>query len=190
MSRVLKGILGLVIVAYPFLVYLAIQKQTLGVLALFLITVAILRLILANKLSAAKLNVARQSALVLIVLAVMSFWLKDSEWFMVYPVIMNVIMLIFFGQSLFQEKSMIQRFAEIKEKNITAEKQRYMRQLTIVWCGFFVVNGLVSFYTWQFTSLEIWTLYNGFISYLLIGLLIVGELIFRRFTISKRHDET
>lgn len=183
MGPFIKGLLGLILVAYPFLVYFAIQKQALGLLTLFLITVAILRLFLANKLSTAQLNIARQSALLLIVLAVMSYWLKDSQWFMVYPVIMSFIMLLFFGQSLFQDKSMIQRFAELRETGINAKKQNYMRKLTLVWCGFFVVNGLIAFYTWQFTSLEIWTLYNGFISYVLMGLLIAGELVFRRFFI-------
>lgn len=185
MGPFIKGLLGLILIAYPFLVYFAIQNQAIGLLALFLITVAMLRLFLVNTLSTAQLNIVRQSALLLIVLAVMSYWLKDSQWFMVYPVMMSLIMLVFFAQSLFQDKSMIQRFAELRETDINAKKQAYMRKLTVVWCGFFVVNGFIAFYTWQFTSLEIWTLYNGLISYVLIGLLIVGELIFRRIFITQ-----
>lgn len=181
MTRIVKGLLALVLVAYPFLVYFAIQQQALGLLTLFLITVAILRIFLVNKLSTAQLNIAKQSALLLMVLAALSWGLKDSQWFMVYPVVMSIIMLVFFGQSLFQDKSIIQRFAEMKDTDITAEKQRYMRKLTMVWCCFFVLNACIAFYTWQFTSLNVWTLYNGLISYLLMGLLIGGELIFRWF---------
>ncbi len=81
---------------------------------------------------------------------------------------------------------MIQRFAEIREKDITPAKQSYMRKLTLVWCGFFVMNALISFYTLWFGSTKLWMLYNGLISYILIGVLVLGELLYRHLAVMKR----
>ena len=65
------------------------------------------------------------------------------------------------------------------------EAVRYTRRLTIVWCVFFVFNGLVAFWTAVAQPDEIWALYNGFIAYLLIGSLIVGEMVFRKIRLNR-----
>jgi uncharacterized membrane protein len=41
------------------------------------------------------------------------------------------------------------------------------------------MNGLIACYTAFFTSLETWTLYNGLIAYILMGLLFAGEYVVR-----------
>lgn len=81
---------------------------------------------------------------------------------------------------------MIQRFAEFKEKNITKAKQDYMKKLTLVWCGFFAINALVSSYTLLLGTLEQWVLYNGLISYILMATLAVGEMAYRHAVVLKR----
>ena len=42
-----------------------------------------------------------------------------------------------------------------------------------------MLNGSVALYTALFTSLATWTLYNGFIAYLLMGTLFAVELLCR-----------
>ena len=44
---------------------------------------------------------------------------------------------------------------------------------------FFIVNGSIALVTALWSSFEIWSLYNGFIAYLIMGLLLVGEYIVR-----------
>ena len=56
--------------------------------------------------------------------------------------------------------------------------------MTKVWCLFFVFNGVVSIYT-VFASLEVWILYNGLISYLLIGGLVASEVAYRHLIVKK-----
>ena len=56
---------------------------------------------------------------------------------------------------------------------------RYTRTVTWVWCGFFAVNAGIALWTALATSLETWALYNGLISYGLMGLLLGGELLVR-----------
>lgn len=53
----------------------------------------------------------------------------------------------------------------------------------MVWCGFFVVNAAIALYTVVFAPMKIWVIYNGFISYVLMGILFLGEFVLR-----KRHQ--
>jgi len=53
--------------------------------------------------------------------------------------------------------------------------------VTIVWCVFLLLNGLVALWTALYASLELWTAYNGFVAYLLMGALFGGELLVRKF---------
>ena len=52
--------------------------------------------------------------------------------------------------------------------------------MTIVWCCFFIINGGIAAYTTFFCSREVWALYNGGISYALMGTLFVVEYIIRK----------
>ena len=55
----------------------------------------------------------------------------------------------------------------------------YCRSLTIVWCGFFVVNGSISGILALTGATWAWPVYTGFVSYLLIGRLFSGEFLVR-----------
>lgn len=113
---------------------------------------------------------------------------SNGTAFQVYPLVVNGGLLAVFGSSLWTDKSMIERFAEVYEKNITQKKQAYMRKVTQCWCGFFVLNFAISAYTWTAMSLLAWTWYNGVISYLLIGLLLTSEYAYRRIIFLKKHE--
>jgi uncharacterized membrane protein len=58
-----------------------------------------------------------------------------------------------------------------------------LRKVTMVWLYFFVVNAGISAGTAIWGSLEAWTLYNGLISYLLIGSIFTGEFAVRYFVL-------
>lgn len=98
-----------------------------------------------------------------------------------YPVFMNGAMLAAFAASLFRGPSMIERLARIAEPDLPAAGVRYTRKVTIVWCVFLLINGLVALWTALYASLAVWTAYNGFIAYLLMGALFGGELLVRKF---------
>jgi uncharacterized membrane protein len=51
--------------------------------------------------------------------------------------------------------------------------------VTQVWCVFFALNGGVALVTALWTSAATWSLYNGFVAYLLMGLLFAGEYAIR-----------
>lgn len=96
-----------------------------------------------------------------------------------YPVIVNAGMLLLFGLSLAFPPSFIERIARLKEPELSSAGIQYTKRVTQIWCLFFVINGSIAFWTVFFASDEIWSLYNGLIAYLLMGLLFGIEYLFR-----------
>ena len=84
-----------------------------------------------------------------------------------------------FSFSLFKPPSVIETFARLKEKNLNKKGIKYTEKVTLIWCLFFIINGCISFYTALYSELEFWMLYNGFISYILMGCLFLGEFLVR-----------
>ncbi|MDO9337054.1 MAG: hypothetical protein EON95_05830 [Caulobacteraceae bacterium] len=97
-----------------------------------------------------------------------------------YPVFMSGAMLAAFAASVVKGPSMIERLARIAEPDLPEAGVAYTRKVTMVWCLFLFLNGLVALWTALYASLEVWTLYNGFISYVLMGALLGGELLIRK----------
>lgn len=105
----------------------------------------------------------------------------DSEALLrAYPIVVNAGMLIAFGATLRGGgPSMIERFARVRRPDLDARAVRYTRRVTQVWCGFFALNGAVSAACALWGSRAQWAFYNGVVTYLLIGVLIVGEIAWR-----------
>jgi len=106
---------------------------------------------------------------------------SNSELFLrFYPVCISGLMLALFFVSLLRPPTIIERIARFKDPNLPDAAIRYTRNVTIIWCVFFVFNGGAALYTTLYTSLETWALYNGVISYVLMGLLFAGEYLVRK----------
>lgn len=97
-----------------------------------------------------------------------------------YPAAISASMLIVFGATLVHPPSMVERFARLREERLSAGTVRYTRLVTQAWCMFFLVNGGIAAYTAAYASREAWALYNGVISYVLMGTLFAGERLIRR----------
>lgn len=97
-----------------------------------------------------------------------------------YPVLVSLVLLAVFGYTLIRPPTMIERIARLQEPDLPESGVRYTRRVTEVWCGFFVCNGAISLATALSGSEAAWALYNGLISYLLIGALFAGEWLVRR----------
>ncbi|WP_295802373.1 hypothetical protein [uncultured Microbulbifer sp.] len=182
MTRLAQVILVLVVAAYPFAVYFGIQFLSLGYLLAMLLAVAGLRLLLmpAQKNAAGGRLGAGALAAILVVIAAASWLRGDSTGLLWYPVLVNLVMLGIFAFSLTQPRSLIERLARVREPDLPPSGVRYTRRVTQVWCGFFVLNGAVAAATALNGDLEVWTLYNGMIAYLLMGALLTGEWLVRR----------
>jgi uncharacterized membrane protein len=125
------------------------------------------------------------SVLLLVLLAV---WANVMFPLKLYPVIVNAMLLGVFAYSLFVPPSAIERIARMREPQLPQQAIAYTRRVTQVWCGFFAVNGAIALYTALYSSSAHWSLYNGFIAYILIGLLFAGEYCVRRHVIGQHRD--
>ncbi len=97
-----------------------------------------------------------------------------------YPVFMNGAMLIAFASTLVDPPSMIERFARITRPDLPPKAVTYTRKVTIVWTGFFLVNGSIALWTAVAGSWTAWTLYNGCIAYVIMASLLIMEYRVRR----------
>ncbi len=125
------------------------------------------------------------SSLILVAVAAGCFLTGEKIFLKLYSVVISLMMLIVFGSTLFFGPCIIFRFATISDKSIRGSicewaVEQYCRKVTIVWCLFFVVNGSVSAYTVFFADYRIWSIYNGGISYVLMGILFLVEYLIRK----------
>lgn len=104
------------------------------------------------------------------------FAVKDLKYF--YPVVVNLGLFVFFAISL-KGESLITKLAKLKDKNLSEFALIYTRKLTKIWIIFFLLNALISFLL-VFINLKMWAFYTGFISYVFIGALFGGEILYRK----------
>ncbi len=159
---------------YPLLVFFGLGHFEPRWLALLLAALAVLRALGSRDLfwwwaAGAGLVLAAVSAL-----ANAALPLK------LYPVLVNLVLLIVFAASLRHPPSMVERLARLREPDLDAQGVAYTRRVTQVWCGFFVLNGGIALATCLWGSDKTWALYNGLIAYGLMGLLMGIEWLVRR----------
>lgn len=161
---------------YPLAVYFGVSAWGIASLASFLIVIGSLHLYRA-------IQGQRSSWLwagACLLLACWS-WLQDSSLGLkFYPVLISLGMLCLFGWSLLYPPSAIERIARLQEPDLDARGVAYTRKVTQVWCGFFLLNAVAAGVTIWSGSDQLWALYNGLISYLLMGLLFAVEWLVRQ----------
>lgn len=180
MSSAVRGqpagmVLGLLALCYPILIYTGLQHFPPWTMGVGLVGVIAARLamsprrtpfVIAGWLSAV--------ALVAMLIAL------PTDGIRLYPVIVSLSLAAVFIASLISPPSAIERIARIGEPDLPPAGVIYTRHVTIVWVGFFLLNAAIATWTALFASLETWTLYNGFISYIAMGVLFGAEFLVRQ----------
>ena len=115
----------------------------------------------------------------LIVIGASILWSENASTARLYPVFVNFGLLTYFTWSLIHPPSAVGRIARISEPNLPPHAVVYTARVTLAWCFFFLINGSIALYTAIWSSLEIWTVYNGLIAYVAMGLLFSVEYIIR-----------
>lgn len=171
-----------IIIAYPIIIYFGLQYFEARLIAVALVVLAVARLILLRRRHGASTRLPHSNLIIVALLLIGGATLvsNSSVLLQYYPVCMNIMMLIVFTTTLVRPPSIIEQFARIRTPELPDAAISYTRKVTMVWCAFFVVNGGIATYTTLATSVGFWTLYNGLISYFLMGLLFTGEYLIRR----------
>lgn len=172
LSSLLLPVLGLL---YPFLVYFGMEHVSTPLFALILGAVWLIRAPGLLKQPGGRWMVG--AALAYCVLLAFSGEAMMLRW---YPTLISALLLFVFGISLRFGPPMVERIARVSNPVLPPEAIPYTRKVTWVWVGFFVFNGLMSSALTLWAPLGWWTLYNGFIAYLIMGVLFCGEWLLRR----------
>ncbi len=188
--------LAILTLLYPLAVYFSMEHLQPRHIALMLLVVCVGRILLTFKSFGIKETVSEtidgkeknnKDFFQALLLGAIFFFallatLADSESLLLfYPVLVNGVIFVVFAYTLKRPPSMIERFARLQDPDLPQAAIAYTGKVTVVWCAFFIFNGLFALFTALFASLAFWSLYNGLISYLLVGALFFGEMIIRRF---------
>lgn len=178
--RLLQAVTWLVLLLYPLAVWVGLTRWGTTILAPLLAAVFTLRLLMLRGKLRQQMWLGKALAGVGILLALTSWGVKQTHWLLYYPVLVNVLLLSLFAYSLFAPPTVVERLARMTEPQLDAAGVAYTRRVTQVWCGFFIVNGAIALATCLSGDIALWTLYNGGISYLLMGALMGIEWIVRK----------
>ena len=200
MKKFMKILMILLSVIYPVIVFIFLYflKTPVRVLSIFIIIVAagiFLTFTSRNKdTKRTSIDIKQIVTPILLLTAGLLCFLTNKIFFLkLYSVFLSAIFLGLFGSTLFFEPTMIFRFATLADKSIIGstcedDVRKYCRVVTILWCLFFIMNGTIStltafsqdiFHITEEQADKVWTIYNGCLSYVLMGLLFAGEYLVR-----------
>jgi uncharacterized membrane protein len=185
-SDVLSLAVGGVLVLYPVLIYFGHTHLEARWMALILVALCVARLAVLRLAPAAQpagaFGTAQLIAICLgaIALALLTIWRGSPQAMLYYPVLVNAVLLAVFAWSVFHPPTVVERIARATKRDLPPQAVPYLRRVTIAWSIFFVCNGAAALFTATETSFETWTLYNGFLAYVLIGLMFGAELLARQ----------
>ena len=178
-GRVSDGLTFLFTLAYPFAVALSLRYLEARSAALLLLGLHLLfrlRTLREDLKRARGLVALAASVAVLLCLAAL---FDDPRFLLAYPVLVNAALLLNFGFSL-RGVPIAERFARMETSELTPPQIRYCRNVTLVWCGFFVLNGSVAALLALFAPQAVWAIYTGGVSYVLVGLTFAVEYVIRK----------
>ncbi|XXN64557.1 hypothetical protein ACRQ84_03130 [Enterobacter ludwigii] len=171
---------GLALLAWPFLVWLTITQPQWRAVTGLLALLFVLRVWRLRRATGPMGRVMLLLAVVGTALCLASLLLRSQHLLLWYPLVVNALMLLLFAASLWSPMPLVERLARLREPHLPPRAVRYTRRVTQVWCGFFIFNGSVALVTCLLNDVTLWTLWNGGISYLLMGTLMAGEWLLRQ----------
>lgn len=174
-DKTARALGALLLVAYPACVYLALGRVSARPLSLGLAVVVAASLLLRVQ------GKKREHALVMAriplsvgALLLLGAWCDDRRFVLALPVLTNIVLLAQFAASL-RSIPIAERFARAQEDHLSSAQVAYCRAVTIVWCGFFLLNGGATAALALFAPVKVWAVYAGGVSYALVGLVVAVE---------------
>lgn len=196
-KAILSTVFIVLLLAYPVLIYFGLQHASISSIAPILLIAIIGRYAFTR--AASNTMPWLLPATILGSTCVTLAWLLDnSQLSLFYPVLISSTMLVTFAYSLVKGPTVIATFALLDEKRKSNNKEQvtlaphvvdYTRTVTKVWCAFFSINIAFSSYTIYLGDIVLWTLYNGLIAYIVMGVIMAGELLVRR-VVKQRYEHS
>lgn len=170
----------LLALAYPALVYWALQVASARAVGVAILALLALRLALVapRRLAAFARFGAPLAAAVVVASAASLVW-NDPRALLLTPALVNLALLLVFALSFGGRETVVETLALAQAGSLSAAEHSYCRKLTAVWCAFFLANAAVAAALALRGTLESWALYTGLVAYVLMGTLFAVEFVYR-----------
>ena len=168
------------VLGYPALAWLGIRFLGTRTAALLLLAAAVASHVRRLRWRRAELGGLAWLAVAVAGLLLLAAMLDDPRFMLAYPALVNLVLLAQFGWTLRAGPPMVERFARLQVDDLSPHEIAYCRTVTGVWCAFFVLIGLTATLVAGWCSQNVWAIYNGFVAYVLMGLLFAVEYVVRK----------
>ncbi len=166
--------------AYPFLIWFSLDYLQPRSMSLLLAGLFLLRFLLRRRLGKPAGEVEPLLVLICAIFLLAAALVNQTSWLLAYPVFVSLLFFSVFAFSLIYPPTVVERLARLEDPDLPPKGVIYTRKVTQVWIGFFLANAGLSLLTIWYGDRWLWSLYNGCISYVLMGLLMLGEMAIRR----------
>jgi uncharacterized membrane protein len=179
---------------YPLLVFFALVvfKFSVRYLSALIIVFAVGYFLLIRKNYHGKHSaVIFISPALLFTIGIVCLLTKSPIILKMYPALADLIYVIVIGTSFLIPPPLVYYVVEMFDKTVKTrpDKERIMRfcrEASLVWCGFFVFDGIVAVVTVFWASDFVWSLYNGGISYGGMGAIFLVQFVMLKKITKKR----
>ena len=168
-----------VLITYPVFVFLALMvfHLPISIVSLGMLVIAVAYFGFFG--SDGKKN---WNAIILGVIAVIVLITQSEMVLKFYPIAITLVFLVTFAVPLIKGKPIITRFAMMMDPAIETHPGRGILErcclgLNIAWCVHLVISLGINIAISFGSTLEVWTIYNAVISYLVMGLLIALQFL-------------
>lgn len=171
---------GLFYIAYPLVIYAAHTRlETRSVAGILLGLYGLSMLLRLRGGGSGLWRVIRQH-LALIALIATAVALGNRTLLLLLPMLVSLYLFTSFAWSLRRGPPMIERFARLADDDLPDFTLAYCRRVTEIWCAFLAGNAVAVLVLALAAPIGWWALYTGGLFYLLMGLLLAGEFVFRK----------
>lgn len=168
-------------ILYPFLVYFGINHFPPGFFVIVGMLLLAMRVVHFRPLISRPLQITITALLILSVGSISALYTLNPFFAVkAYPILLSLMVAALFGFSLLFPPTLIERIARLREPELPPEAILYTRNITWAWTIFLLINAGISLATALYGTLAQWTLWNGGLSYLCMGLLFAIEWIIRK----------
>ncbi|GFO71586.1 hypothetical protein BJAS_P1201 [Bathymodiolus japonicus methanotrophic gill symbiont] len=177
MQIILRIIISVVVLLYPFLVYRGVQEG-----GVWFAHAVIAGIYFYQAVKTRKTPVRVQKLVIVLSLLVGTIFYQELVAKLI-PIIIQLTLMLFFGKTLLKGKgpSLVERFARLDfpDQPMPLILVNYCRNLTLVWAGFFAFNVVTCVVLALFAPVEWWAVFTGVLIFLLSVLLMVAEYFWR-----------
>jgi uncharacterized membrane protein len=164
-----------ILLSYPYLVYLGIEKGN-----VWFAPALISGFYLYHGIKAQDAKVKWRKITLALVLIVGAIFFQ-SVTAKLFPIVIQLMLMYFFGKTLINGPPLIERFVRLEFPDFILGIAEYCRQLTWLWTGFFAFNAVMCTVLAFWAPSSWWAIYNGILIFVMTGLIMVGEDIWRLF---------